>query len=298
MADCLAGVEALADALDGAGRDERAYCCSSGRGSTAPVRDDVLVEVEDGAVHHASSRRGSSRTARDRLAGLTIPRPGELPQPRLPPGAARAHPARARDVLDLARADVRRRRAARPRTPTSTLARATYREMVAAGITAVGEFHYLHHQPDGTPYDDPNAMGHALRRGGPRGRDPDRAARHLLPRRRLRRSRPRACRCASATATPTAWADAGRRRSTADRAGRRRRRRGRSTRCARCPRDQMRHGRRRADRTRRPLHVHLSEQVAENDACLAAYGVTPDRRLLAEAGALGPADHAPCTPPT
>ena len=34
--------------------------------------------------------------------------------------------------------------------------------MAAAGITGVGEFHYLHHQPDGTPYDDPNAMGHAL----------------------------------------------------------------------------------------------------------------------------------------
>ncbi len=38
-----------------------------------------------------------------------------------------------------------------------------------------------------------------------------------------------------------------------------------------------------------PLHVHLSEQVAENDACLAAYGVTPTR-LLADAGALGPGD--------
>jgi formiminoglutamate deiminase len=36
-----------------------------------------------------------------------------------------------------------------------------------------------------------------------------------------------------------------------------------------------------------PLHVHLSEQVAENDACLAAHGVTPTR-LLADAGALGP----------
>ena len=42
------------------------------------------------------------------------------------------------------------------------LARATYREMAAAGITSVGEFHYLHHQPDGTPYDDPNVMGTAL----------------------------------------------------------------------------------------------------------------------------------------
>ncbi|MBM2618849.1 formimidoylglutamate deiminase [Actinoplanes sp. LDG1-06] len=42
------------------------------------------------------------------------------------------------------------------------LARAVYGEMALAGITAVGEFHYLHHGPDGTPYDDPNAMGHAL----------------------------------------------------------------------------------------------------------------------------------------
>jgi formiminoglutamate deiminase len=42
------------------------------------------------------------------------------------------------------------------------LARATYGEMVLAGITCVGEFHYLHHAPGGTRYADPNAMGHAL----------------------------------------------------------------------------------------------------------------------------------------
>ncbi|CAM5728363.1 hypothetical protein SHIRM173S_03591 [Streptomyces hirsutus] len=42
------------------------------------------------------------------------------------------------------------------------LARAVYAEMALAGITAVGEFHYLHHAPDGTPYADPNAMGEAL----------------------------------------------------------------------------------------------------------------------------------------
>jgi formiminoglutamate deiminase len=42
------------------------------------------------------------------------------------------------------------------------LARATFAEMVLAGFTCVGEFHYVHHQPDGTPYDDPNAMGSAL----------------------------------------------------------------------------------------------------------------------------------------
>src|SRR5580698_409908 len=42
------------------------------------------------------------------------------------------------------------------------LARATYAEMALAGITCVGEFHYLHHGPGGTPYADPNEMGRAL----------------------------------------------------------------------------------------------------------------------------------------
>ena len=42
------------------------------------------------------------------------------------------------------------------------LARGVYAEMALAGFTAVGEFHYLHHGPDGTAYADPNAMGHAV----------------------------------------------------------------------------------------------------------------------------------------
>jgi formimidoylglutamate deiminase len=37
-----------------------------------------------------------------------------------------------------------------------------YGEMAAAGYGAVGEFHYVHHRPDGTPYDEPNAMAIAL----------------------------------------------------------------------------------------------------------------------------------------
>lgn len=43
-----------------------------------------------------------------------------------------------------------------------TLATAVFVEMAMAGITTVGEFHYLHHQPGGVPYSDPNEMGHAL----------------------------------------------------------------------------------------------------------------------------------------
>jgi formiminoglutamate deiminase len=43
------------------------------------------------------------------------------------------------------------------------LARAVYAEMALAGITTVGEFHYVHHGPGGRPYSEQNAMGHALR---------------------------------------------------------------------------------------------------------------------------------------
>lgn len=35
------------------------------------------------------------------------------------------------------------------------IAAGLYLDMVRAGYTAVGEFHYLHHQPGGRPYDDP-----------------------------------------------------------------------------------------------------------------------------------------------
>ena len=35
-------------------------------------------------------------------------------------------------------------------------------ELAAAGVTAVGEFHYVHHQPDGTPYADRTAMADAV----------------------------------------------------------------------------------------------------------------------------------------
>ena len=42
------------------------------------------------------------------------------------------------------------------------LARATFAEMALAGVTLVGEFHYLHFGSGGMPYDDPNAMGAAV----------------------------------------------------------------------------------------------------------------------------------------
>ncbi|MFC5061341.1 formimidoylglutamate deiminase [Actinomycetospora atypica] len=42
------------------------------------------------------------------------------------------------------------------------LATAVFAEMALAGVTGVGEFHYLHHERGGRRYDEPNAMGLAL----------------------------------------------------------------------------------------------------------------------------------------
>jgi formimidoylglutamate deiminase len=42
------------------------------------------------------------------------------------------------------------------------LAEQAYAEMRDAGYGVVGEFHYVHHQPDGTPYGDPNEMAYAV----------------------------------------------------------------------------------------------------------------------------------------
>jgi formiminoglutamate deiminase len=161
------------------------------------------------------------------------------------------------------------------------LARATYGEMALAGITCVGEFHYLHHGPDGTPYSDPNAMGRALLQAateagiritmldtcylhggigeelaGTQRRFGDGAAERWSERAGELQDGEgarigaaihsiRAVDPASA-ATVAAWA-----------------------------------GERAA-----PLHAHVSEQPAENEAARRAYGGTPTA-VLADAGALG-----------
>lgn len=42
------------------------------------------------------------------------------------------------------------------------IARLAFKEMALSGVTSVGEFHYLHHQPDGKPYADPNELAHRV----------------------------------------------------------------------------------------------------------------------------------------
>ena len=165
------------------------------------------------------------------------------------------------------------------------LARAAYAELALAGVTAVGEFHYLHHAPDGVPYRDPNAMAEALREAaaqagirltvldacylagglGPAGHEPLAGVQR---------------RFGDATAERWAQRVAALRPSAGMRVGA-------AVHSVRAvPRAAL--GTVVAAAAGRPLHAHLSEQPAENEACLAHYGRTPTA-LLAEAGALGPA---------
>lgn len=49
-------------------------------------------------------------------------------------------------------------------TPESMfeIARVAYRELYRTGVRTVGEFHYVHHQPGGAPYDDRTALADAV----------------------------------------------------------------------------------------------------------------------------------------
>ncbi len=163
------------------------------------------------------------------------------------------------------------------------LARATFAEMALAGVTCVGEFHYLHHGPGGVEYDDPNAMAEALRQ----------AARDAGVRVTLLdacylaggltaegHTRPDAVQQRFSDGSAARWAarvgdleaDEGFRVGAAIHSVRA------------VPRLEL------ADVAAAfpglPLHAHLSEQIAENEAALRFYGLSPTE-LLAGADALG-----------
>ncbi|MBR7824771.1 formimidoylglutamate deiminase [Actinospica sp. MGRD01-02] len=166
------------------------------------------------------------------------------------------------------------------------LATGVFAEMALAGITNVGEFHYVHHAPGGAPYADPNAMGHALieaaRAAGIRITLLDTcylAGGIRTPMNETQRrfsdgdaqawaSRVEALRAAYAGAPDVLVGTAIH-----------------SVRAV--PVDQLATVAKAADEWSAPLHVHLSEQRAENDACLSAYHRTP-AQLLEQHGALGP----------
>jgi len=159
------------------------------------------------------------------------------------------------------------------------LARAVYAEMVLSGVSCVGEFHYLHHARDGLRYADPNAMGEALRA----------AARDAG----LRLTLLDTCYLTGGIGQPltgvqvrfgdgnaAGWSDRVRQLGEDDNT-----RIGAAVHSVRAvPPDQFSDIA--AAMPDRPLHIHLSEQPAENEQCLAAYAMTPTG-LLAEHNLLG-----------
>ncbi len=168
------------------------------------------------------------------------------------------------------------------------LARATYAEMALAGATAVAEFHYLHHGPGGRPYEDPNVMADALAQAaadaGIRltlldscylagGLDADGHQPLAGAQQRFGDADAEAWAARRSAWTPPDGVTLGA-----------------AVHSVRAvPRDQLPTVVKASAAA--PLHVHLSEQPAENAATEAAYGCTATA-LLAEVGALGPATTA------
>jgi formiminoglutamate deiminase len=173
------------------------------------------------------------------------------------------------------------------------LARAVYAEMALAGVSCVGEFHYLHHDPKGRRYRDPNEFGEQLIRAAAEAG--------------LRITLLDACYLAGGFApggdplpltgvqlrygdgTAAAWAERvsafgyDERGMVAPHA-----RIGAAIHSVRAvgP-DQVPEIMAWSHAHGGPVHAHLSEQPLENAECRAAFGQTP-AELLYEAGALGP----------
>jgi formiminoglutamate deiminase len=125
------------------------------------VAQGVLVEADDDTIRAVTPAVPRPPATARQLRGLTIPGLANVHSHAFH-RALRGRAQRGRGSFWTWRE--RMYALASRLTPDSyhRLARAVFTEMVLAGVTCVGEFHYLHHTNDGTPYADPNAMGHAL----------------------------------------------------------------------------------------------------------------------------------------
>lgn len=242
------------------------------------VRDDVRVEVVDGRF---TSVEPDSAGPGTRLVGLTLPGFANT-HSHVFHRALRGRTQSGRGTFWTWREQMYTLAERLDPDGLYALARATYAEMVAAGFTSVGEFHYLHHQVDGTPYDEPNVMGEALVS----------AARDVGIRITLLDTlylsngfgaSPAGVQRRFSDGSVEAWQQrVEARRLPGDGAVA-----GVAAHSVRAvPADALEAFAPYVE-SGVPVHVHLSEQVRENDECLAAHGVTPTR-LLADHGFLGP----------
>lgn len=119
--------------------------------------------IMNGAVHDRVRLVVDAAGAVGEILTGEDPRPGDLEVGTAVPGSANAHSHAFHRALrgrthdhggDFWTWRTLMYRTASRLTPEryGRLARAVFAEMLAAGYTAVGEFHYVHHRPDGAPY--------------------------------------------------------------------------------------------------------------------------------------------------
>ena len=124
-------------------------------------RSDLALFVEDGKI---------ARVEAAEEADLPIRLPGKVLLPGLVNAHSHAFQRAIRGVTEYRQPDrpeddfwswrEKMYQAALGLSPENLerVSRMAFLEMVENGITSVGEFHYVHHQSDGTPYDDPNEL--------------------------------------------------------------------------------------------------------------------------------------------
>jgi formiminoglutamate deiminase len=240
----------------------------------------VVVEIEGDRFARVEPRAPTPPPGAERLDGLTVPGFANAHSHAFH-RALRGRTQRGRGSFWSWREAMYELAGALDPESYRALARATYAEMALAGITAVGEFHYLHHGPGGTRYDDPNEIGRALLaaagEAGIRITLLDACYLHGGIGRELEGAQTR-----FGDGSADAWAQrvealgdhgAGARVGAAIHSVR-----------AVDPGSAARVAAWANERSR-PLHAHVSEQPEENEACLAAHGRTPTG-VLEDAGAL------------
>ena len=245
------------------------------------VEPGVAMDVHDGRVTAVRTDTGTPPPGAEILRGLTLP------------GLANAHShafhRALRGTVQVGSGTFWTWRevmysVADKLTPETyhALARAVYAEMALAGITSVGEFHYVHHAPGGTRYADPNAMGEALIEAAAEA-----GIRITLLDTAYLSSGfgqpPTSHQLRFSDGSADAWAERCSLLKERDHA-----RIGAAIHSVRAvPAEQLATVAGWAGERGAPLHVHLSEQTAENEACHEVHGCTPTQ-LLALHGVLGP----------
>jgi formiminoglutamate deiminase len=135
------------------------WCELAWLGGPAPT-EGVLLEIEDERIASLRSDVPAPADAQ-RLTGLTLPGLANAHSHAFQ-RALRGRTHRATGSFWTWRRQMYELAGALDPDSMLALTRAAFAEMALAGITLVGEFHYLHHGPGGRPYADPNAMGEAV----------------------------------------------------------------------------------------------------------------------------------------